>query len=308
MIYSIVLPIYNEAGNIPELHRRLTKVMTNIGKPFELIYVNDGSSDESGQLLAELQDAVVVSFRKNFGQTAAMDAGIKQATGEFIITLDSDLQNPPEEIPKLITAQQEQRVDVVSGWRKHRQDKASKHFVSRGANMLRKIFLEDNIHDSGCSLKLYRRECFDDLDLHGEMHRFIPGLLQWRGFTIGEVVVEHAARTAGVTKYGYSRIIKGLVDMVSVWFWRKYSSRPLHLFGGSGLVLAGSGSVGLICLAVARLFFDFSLSTSIWPTITILFILVGVQLFISGLLAEILIKSYYQGGRTTYTIKQVTRR
>ncbi|MFA5994812.1 MAG: glycosyltransferase family 2 protein [Patescibacteria group bacterium] len=303
--YSVIVPVYNEAGSLKELHERLVKVLAGLDQPFELIFVNDGSTDNTAESLITLKPLTVITFRTNFGQTAALDAGIKQAQGDIIITLDGDLQNPPEEIPKLLAKLDQDNLDVVSGWRKNRQDPTSKHFTSRVANVLRKIFVQDGIHDSGCTLKVYRRYCFNELDLFGEIHRFIPGILKWQGFKIGEVVVEHAPRKTGVSKYNSGRMLKGLVDMLGLWFWRRYSSRPLHLFGGTGIICATLGSVLLIGLAIARIFYGYALSTSIWPLVAALFIIVGIQLFIFGLLAEIMIKNYYQNGRKAYTVKSI---
>ncbi len=306
-MYSIVVPVYNESGSIAELHKRLQAVCATLDSDYELVFIDDGSTDDTAKILDTLSPATIIRFRKNFGQTAALDAGIKHAQGDYIITLDSDLQNPPEEIPKLIEAMRSQGVDVISGWRKKRKDSQSKHIVSRGANMLRKMFINDGIHDSGCTLKMYRRECFENIDLYGETHRFIPGILRWQGFSIGEVEVEHHERVSGTSKYTYKRILKGFVDMIGIWFWRKYSDRPLHLFGGTGIMFSALGFVMLFGLAIARVFFAYSLSSSIWPLIAILFILVGIQLFISGLLADILIKNYYQNDRTPYTIKSIDK-
>lgn len=305
-MYSVVVPVYNEAGNIKELHRRLVAVMAQLDGSFELIFVNDGSTDGTADALAALTPATVITLRKNFGQTAALDAGFKHVSGEIVITLDGDLQNPPEEIPKLVKYLHDQRLDVVSGWRKQRNDTFMKRIISRGAYGLRRFFIDDGIHDSGCTLKVYKRECLAELHLFGEIHRFIPGVLKWQGFTVGEVVVEHSARTSGLSKYGSNRILKGFVDMVGLWFWRKYSSRPLHLFGGTGVLLTLLGGLMLAVLAVARLVWEYPLSTSIWPLMAILFILVGLQLFITGLLAEILIKNYYRE-RLPYSIAQVVR-
>ena len=306
-MYSIVVPVYNEAGNLKQLHKRLLDVMSAVDGSYELIFVDDGSTDDTVNVLAELQPLTVIRLRKNFGQTAALDAGIKHASGDHIITLDADLQNPPEEIPKLIAALKDQNVDVISGWRKNRKDTLLKRFVSRGANGLRKLFIDDQIHDSGCTLKIYKAECFAEIDLHGEIHRFIPGILKWQGFSVGEIAVQHDLRTSGTSKYNWRRIVKGFIDMVGVWFWRKYSSRPLHLFGGSGIAISFIGFVLLIWLAVARLFYSYPLSTSIWPMIAVLCILMGVQLFISGLLAEVMIKNYYRNGRQPYSIRRIIK-
>ncbi len=308
MKYSIIVPCYNEAGNVQELQKRIKQTMSAVGHDYEIIFVDDGSIDNTYQKLNQLTDLKIIRFRKNFGQTAALDAGIKEARGEWIITLDGDLQNPPEEIPKLIARQKETGADVVSGWRHERQDPWLKKTISRGANLLRRIFINEGINDSGCSLKLYRAVCFKNLDLFGEIHRFLPGILRWQGFKISEVKVEHAPRHSGRTKYNWQRILKSFVDMIGVWFWRKYSSRPLHLFGGTGFILFSAGfGMGLV-LVVLRILKLISLQTTIWPLVSVLLILVGIQLFISGLLAEILIKNYYHGSRTPYNIERIEQK
>jgi len=307
MKYSIIIPVFNEEGNVKELFERTKKTMGALNEQYEIIIIDDGSSDKTYQNLQSLAPIKVIKFRKNFGQTAAMNAGIKEAKGEFIITLDGDLQNPPEEIPKLI-AEQKKGFDLVSGWRWQRKDPFFKNFISRGANLLRKIFIDEGIHDSGCSLKIYKKECFNNLDLFGEMHRFIPGILKWQGFKIGEVKVEHAPRLHGQTKYNFTRVLKGLVDMVSVWFWRKYASRPLHLFGGSGIVAFSIGFIILFILFILRILNIISLSDKIWPTIAVFLMLAGIQLFVSGLMAEILIKNYFSGDRKPYNIEKIEER
>lgn len=305
-MHSVVVPIHNEAGTVVELHKRLVQVMAKLGENFELIFVNDGSTDDTARLLDTLRPLTIVSFRKNFGQTAALDAGIKQAKGDIVITLDADLQNPPEEIPKLIRYLQDQPLDVVSGWRKDRKDSMMKKIISRGAHWLRSLFLNDGIHDSGCTLKVYRRACFQDVDLHGESHRFIPAILKLYGFSVGEIPVDHQPRLAGKTNYSNNRILKGFVDIVGLWFWRNYSHRPLHLFGGLGVTLVVLGGLLLLLLAIMRLVWAYPLSTSIWPLVAVLSIVAGLQLFITGLVAEVLTKTYYREGRTPYTIKSVS--
>lgn len=297
--------MYNEAGSVSELHRRIVAVFETLHEPFEVIFVNDGSMDDTAQQLQTLRPLTIITFRKNFGQTAAIDAGIKQASGDVVITLDGDLQNPPEEIPKLLHYMTEHNLDVVSGWRKQRHDGLMKRFASRGAHWLRSLFLNDGIHDSGCTLKVYRRHCFQDVDLHGESHRFIPAILKLNGFSVGELIVEHQARITGRSNYSSDRIIKGFVDIIGLWFWRNYSHRPLHLFGGVGVVLVGLGGSLLVLLAIARLIWEYPLSTSIWPLVAVLSILAGLQLFITGLIAEVLTKTYYSEGRKPYTIKSV---
>ena len=305
---SIVVPLYNEEGNVKELHRKIFEAVQKIGRPFEIIFIDDGSKDGTLAEAKTLSPLKLVVFRKNFGQTAGFDAGIKAATGEIIITMDGDLQNDPSDIP-LLLQKMDEGYDVVSGWRHKRQDPWSKKIPSRIANLLRKLLIHDNIHDSGCSLKAYRRECFKDVDLFGEMHRFIPAILQLEGYKVGEVKVSHHPRVHGVTKYNWKRGFKGLVDMISIWFWRKYSHRPLHLFGASGVVLFALGSLVLFWMLVEKVYFDNSIADRIWPLVGIFFTLIGVQLFISGLLADIAVRNYYQARhRMNYSIREISQR
>ena len=303
---SVVVPVYNEEGNIIELHKEIKDVCEKNHYKYEIIFVNDGSSDKTAELCKKLEPVKYIGLRKNYGQTAAMDAGIKAAQYDYIVTLDGDRQNDPADIPMMIQYMNEKGLDVVSGWRKNRKDTFMKRFISRGANMLRHMIVHDGIHDSGCSLKVYRRECFDGITLYGEQHRFIPALLKIKGYTVGEVVVNHRPRTSGKTKYNWHRTIKGFVDMVSVWFWNKYASRPLHLLGGLGILfcLIGTGcgiwSIVLFCLG-------FKMSNNIIPPIlTVFFIIMGVLMFIFGLMAEILMKIYY-GVHVdkSYSIKEI---
>jgi len=303
---SVVVPLYNEEGNVKELHQRIKDACQNLGKSFEIIFVDDGSTDGTAKDCVGLTPLKLIRFRKNFGQTAAFDAGIKTATGEIVITLDGDLQNDPADIG-LLLEEMDKGFDVVSGWRWQRKDTFMKKFFSRTANLLRKILIQDKIHDSGCSLKAYKRECFKDVDLFGEMHRFIPAILQLQGYTVSEVKVSHHPRVHGKTKYNWRRGIKGFVDMISVFFWRRYASRPLHLFGGGGIIFSFLGVAILIWMAVEKIFYGASLSEKIWPTIGTFFILVGIQLFVFGLLADIMIKNYYKNhNRMNYSIKSIT--
>lgn len=302
---SVVVPLYNEEGNVAELYRKIYEAVQKIGRPFEIIFVDDGSKDGTLEAARGLSPLKLIAFRKNFGQTAAFDAGFKAALGEIIITLDGDLQNDPADIP-LLLAEMAKGYDVVSGWRFNRQDPWSKKIPSRIANLLRKMLIHDDIHDSGCSLKAYKRECFKDIDFFGEMHRFIPAILQLEGYRVGEVKVSHHPRIHGVTKYNWKRGIKGFVDMISIWFWRKYSHRPLHLFGATGVVLSSLGGAILLWMMVEKFYFGASISERMWPLVGIFFALVGVQLFVSGLLADIAVRSYYQGRhRMNYNIREV---
>jgi glycosyltransferase involved in cell wall biosynthesis len=287
--YSVIVPVYNEKENVRPLYEEIKEVMESLKKPYEIIFVDDGSRDETLSLLKTLESVVIISLRKNFGQSTALDVGIKESRGEILITLDGDLQNDPKNIPLLIS-ELTKGYDVVCGWRKNRKDSFTKRFVSYGAKFLRRIFVNDGVHDAGCTLRVYRRFCFDGLDLYGEMHRMIPAILKWRGYQVGEVVVNHRPRVAGNSKYSYQRIIRGFLDMVTVWFWRKYEDRPLHLFGTLGLILVIVSILGGGYLAILRAFFDYRLSDKIWPLLATTTFIAGIQFFIFGLIADLIIK------------------
>ena len=302
---SIIVPLYNEEENVKELHQKIAEAGRNIGKSFEIIFIDDGSTDKTVENCKNLTPLKLIRFRQNFGQTAAFDSGIKNSEGEIIITMDGDLQNDPSDI-ELLLKEMQKGYDVVSGWRWQRKDSIGKKIFSRTANLLRKILIKDKIHDSGCSLKAYKRECFEDVDLFGEMHRFIPAILELQGFKIGEVKVNHLPRVHGKTKYNWKRGLKGFVDMVSILFWRKYSNRPLHLFGGGGIIFSVIGFAILIWMAIEKIFYHQPLSEKIWPLVGLFMIMVGIQLFVSGLLADILIKNYYKSrNQMNYSIKTI---
>jgi glycosyltransferase involved in cell wall biosynthesis len=302
---SVVVPLYNEEGNAKKLHEKIVDACRKLGRGFEVVFIDDGSTDKTVEECKALSPLKLIEFRKNFGQTAAFDAGIKNSSGDIIITMDGDLQNDPADIG-LLLSEMDKGYDVVAGWRWQRKDSFSKKLFSRTANLLRKIFVHDTIHDSGCSLKAYRRECFENVDLFGEMHRFIPAILEMEGFKISEVKVSHHPRVHGKTKYNWRRSIKGLVDMMSIWFWRKYATRPLHLFGGSGILFSIAGLAILIWMAIDKIFFGVSISEKIWPLVGVFLIMVGIQLFVSGLLADILIKNYYKNRNSmNYSIRNI---
>ena len=303
---SIVVPVFNEEGNIANLHKEIKDVCEANGYIYEIIFVNDGSSDGTDKVCRTLKPLKYLCMRKNFGQTAAMDAGIKAAQNDYIVTMDGDGQNDPADIPAMINQLLETGVDVVSGWRKNRKDTFMKRFVSRGANFLRYLMVHDGIHDSGCSLKVYKRECFKGVNLYGEQHRFIPALLRIKGFTVGEMVVNHRPRTSGYTKYNWKRTIKGFVDMISVWFWNKFSTRPLHLLGGAGMIFEilgfACGIWSIVLFAMGR-----KMSNNIFPPLlTIFFVTIGLIMIIFGLMSEILVKTYYGVHvDTPYSIKSI---
>ena len=302
---SVVVPVFNEEGNVRELHKEILEACKKENYNFEIIFVDDGSKDKTPEICKELKPLKYIRMRKNFGQTAAMDAGIKAAQYDYIVTMDGDRQNDPADIPKLVNYLEENDLDIVSGWRKNRKDTVMKKFTSRVANFLRGIIVKDNIHDSGCSLKIYKKECFDHINLYGEMHRFIPALLRIKGFEVGEVVVNHRPRTAGVTKYKWKRTIKGFVDMISLWFWSKYAVRPLHILGAGGMV---SIFLGVVCAIWSIVLFalGYKMSNNIMPPLlTVFFIIVGLLMFIFGLMSDMMSKTYYGSGiDKSYSIKE----
>lgn len=305
---SFVVPVYNEVENIAKLHGEILEVAQKLGTDFEIIIVDDGSTDGTHKKLQQLQPVTIIRMRSNFGQTAALDAGVKAAQFPYIITMDGDLQNDPHDAPGLVQYLEEHDLDVVSGWRKNRKDSISKKIVSRVANVLRTWLVEDGIHDSGCTLKIYKKECFDNINLYGEMHRFIPALLKMRGFHIGEMAVNHRARHAGTSKYNFKRTLKGFADMVMIWYWNRYAVRPFHFLGTIGmLIILFSFFAGL--MALKEFFRGQDMSETFWPMFTLLSFLIGLQFLILGFISDMLMKTYYgQSGHTAYTIREVIRR
>lgn len=302
---SVVVPVYNEEGNIEALHREIKEVCEANRYEYEIIFVDDGSKDRTSKLAEGLKPLKYIRMRKNFGQTAAMDAGIHAAKYEYIVTMDGDRQNDPADIPRLIAYLEENQLDVVSGWRKDRKDTVMKKFVSRVANFLRGLIVKDNIHDSGCSLKIYQKECFEYVRLYGEMHRFIPALLKIKGFEVGEIPVNHRPRTEGVTKYNWKRSVKGFVDMISVWFWNKYAVRPVHLLGTWGLIFLFFG-VLFGGWSVVLFFLGQNMSNTMQPFLCIFFVICGLLMFILGLMSDIILKTYYGSEiDVPYCIKEV---
>jgi glycosyltransferase involved in cell wall biosynthesis len=303
---SIVIPIFNEVENILTLIEEVKAVCACRGYKYEIIIVDDGSTDGGGEAVAGLVPITVIRFRRNFGQTAAFDAGIRAAKYEFIVTMDGDGQNDPADIPRLVDHLLANDLDVVSGWRVIRKDKFSKRFISRGAYFLRKIFLHDPIRDSGCSLKIYRRECLDKIRLYGEIHRFIPALLQMKGYSIGEIPVNHRSRRAGRTKYNYFRTLKGFADIMLLWFWRSYAIRPIHLLGGLGcLFIAFAALFGLRTFYLFIM--DRKLSSTLEPLLTVFTFITGLLFLSLGIVTDILIKIYYAvTDQAPYSVRDVT--
>ncbi len=306
MYLSVIVPVLNEGGAVVTLYREILAVCQRIGKPFEIIFVNDGSSDNTLEVLKSLSPIKIINLRRNFGQTAAMDAGIKAAKGRYLATLDGDGQNNPSDIPNLIKKLEQDDLDVVSGWRKNRKDTTSKRYSSLLAAFVRKFLINDGIHDSGCSLKVYKKECFEKVNLYGEMHRFIPAVLKIKGFRIGEEIVDHRPRTTGRTKYNWKRGVKGVLDMIGVWFWQKYANRPLHLFGGMGvLMMIVSVLAGFMAL-YAKFFRNQDLSNTAWTVLSMFGFFIGLLLFVFGLISDMLSKIYFGSTNDTpYDVREV---
>lgn len=295
---SIIIPIYNERENIYPLYEALNRELSLLGKEFEVILVDDGSRDGSGELLRELalKDCrfKVVILRRNFGQTAAMMAGIDFASGDILVPMDGDLQNDPADIGALI-AKLDEGYDVVSGWRRNRQDaEIKRNFPSRIANQLISKISGVHLHDYGCSLKAYRREVIKGVKLYGEMHRFIPIYASWFGAKVTEIPVKHYARLHGVSKYGLERIGKVILDLLVVKFLAKYATKPIYLFGGFGIALVLiSLFSGLWALAL-KLFWGTSFIQTPLPLLTIMMLITGIMSILMGLLAEIVMRTYYE--------------
>jgi glycosyltransferase involved in cell wall biosynthesis len=297
MEISVVLPVYNEVGNLVDVYEEVTAVLETHFLDWELICVDDGSTDGSTQQLVELQrrdDRVqVIQFSRNFGQSAALDAGMKRARGDVVVTMDSDGQNNPADIPTLVDTLRAERYDCVVGWRTDRHDPLSKSLASSVAGALRRRFLDTELHDYGCTLKAFTNEAANAIDVRGEMHRYIPPILKWRGYRVGEVPVNHRERRTGRTKYGWRRLPKGFMDLVNVWFWQKYSARPIHVFGGLGVIAGFIGGVSGLYSVYLKVAQSVSLSDTALPLFAVFMILLGIQFFISGILADISIRNYF---------------
>jgi glycosyltransferase involved in cell wall biosynthesis len=309
---SITIPIYNEAGNVGTLYNKVRTAMDKQTRPWELILVNDGSSDGTDELLdaiAAKDDHVkVVHFRRNFGQTAAMMAGFDFAKGDVIIPMDGDLQNDPEDIP-LLLAKLDEGFDVVSGWRKDRQDNALKRNApSIMANRLISWVSGVRLHDFGCSLKAYRREVIEGVRLYGEMHRFLPIYAKWHGAEITEVVVRHYARTHGESKYGLERVLKVIADLVTVKFLDRFQQKPMYIFGGAGLIMfLISGFAGFLACFFKWLWEPSKpfISTPL-PVLCLVAGAAGVLCILLGLLAEMIVRTFYESqGKRVYMVRAV---
>jgi glycosyltransferase involved in cell wall biosynthesis len=309
---SVFLPVLNEEPNLLLLHEKLDEALMTLGRSAEIIYVDDGSSDGSLRILRELarldRRVRVVALRRNYGQTAAMAAGIDAARGQVLIPMDADLQNDPADIARLLEKLDE-GYDVVSGWRKNRQDKLiTRKIPSMLANRLISWIGGVPLHDYGCSLKAYRRESLADVHLYGEMHRFIPIYASWAGARVAEIPVEHHARTMGQSKYGLSRTIKVVFDLMTIKFMASYQTKPLYVFGGVGLTTL---AFSVLCAVVA-----FLMKYADWPhhadfvqtplpVLAMVMLVLGIQFFLMGLLAEMQVRTYHESqSKSIYAVRE----
>ena len=307
---SIVIPIHNEAPNLRELVREFSSVLAAAGRPYEILLVDDGSTDESFEILRELQAADprlrVIQFRRNFGQTAAFAAGFAHARGRYIVTADGDLQNDPADIPSMVAAL-EQGSDIVCGWRKDRKDTfINRRLPSIIANKLISWATGVKLHDYGCSLKVFRAEVVKPLRLYGEMHRFLPALASEMGVRVSEQVVNHRARRFGTTKYGISRTIRVILDLLTVKFLLSYSTRPLQVFGLYGVIMGAVGTLVCAWVAYEKYFTAWDGDRTWLLLLGILLIMAGFQLLTLGLLAELQSRTYHESqNKPTYAIRTV---
>ena len=311
MELSLVIPIYNEEENLPLLMDAITAALDPLHRTWEVIFVDDGSRDKSMEVLRQFsqkdpEHVRVVSFRRNFGQTAAIAAGIDHAQGGVIILLDADMQNDPADIPMLL-AKLDEGYDLVSGWRRDRKDnRLTRTLPSNLANGLISRVTGVHLHDYGCTLKAYRREALEGFRLYGEMHRFIPVFAHSVGAKITELPVRHHPRKFGVAKYGLERTVKVILDLFTVKFLLSYSSKPMHLFGGSGMALMSIGLLDLFYLFVRRTFFNVPASTSPLLLVGVMFVILGFQSILMGLIAELLARTYHESqSKTTYTVREL---
>lgn len=295
---SVVVPVLDEAGSLAILYRELTEVLERLQRPYELIFVDDGSRDESFRILEKLHrqdDRVrVLQLRRNFGKAAALSVGFAHARGQVIATLDADLQDDPAELPRLL-ATLEDGNDLVSGWKMHRQDPVSKRWPSRLFNAVTGRLTGLRLHDFNSGFKVYRRAVVEEMRLYGELHRFIPILAARRGFAVGEVPVNHRSRRFGRSKYGAARFVRGFLDLLTVLFLTRYTRRPLHLFGGLGLLSLGTGVLVNLYLTVLWILGTRPIGNRPLLAFGVLCILVGIQFFSLGLLSELVLSFQARG-------------
>ncbi len=309
MKISIILPVLNEEENLVDMNTEITGVVENMDVDYEIIYIDDGSTDRSFDILSSLREEnpniKVIQFRRNFGQTAGLAAGFDYANGDVIITMDSDRQNDPNDIPMLLDKINE-GYDLVSGWRFDRQDAwLSRKLPSKIANGLISKITGVKLHDYGCSLKAFRREVIENIRLYGEMHRFIPAIASWMGVRIAEVKVNHRARVAGTSKYGISRTFRVILDLITVKFLLQYSARPIHFFGGIGLASGVTGFLIALVMMIQRFFYAVPMGDRPLLLLAVLLMFIGLQFITFGLLGELMTRTYHEAqDKPVYVVRQ----
>ena len=307
---SVIVPAKNEARNLPVLIERLFPVLRGLNRSFEVVIVNDGSTDGSLEILRLLAGSYpelrIVDLARNYGQTAAMMAGIDHASGEVLVPIDADLQNDPADIPRLL-AKLDEGYDVVSGWRKDRQDAAiRRNFVSRMANIMISKLSGVHLHDYGCSLKAYRRSVIGPVRLYGEMHRFVPIYASWYGARITELPVNHSPRLHGRSNYGLERVGKVILDLMVVRFLDRWIGKPIHIFGGFGLLWFAVSMLSMAYMLYLKFFDHLSMIQTPLPVLAAMSFMMGVMSICIGLVAEIVVRTYYESqGKTNYHAREV---
>jgi len=304
---SLIVPLYNEVENIPKLLESLKKILEPLDYPWEVILVNDGSTDQSEELLNKLLKAypnfTALHFKRNFGQTAAWAAGFDYAKGDILITLDGDLQNDPADIPRMLAIMEKEGVEVVAGWREHRQDESLRMGLSFIANRIINKTLKTQVKDSGCSLRLIKRSALKGITLYGEMHRLFPFLLVQNGASIAQTPVNHSPRLAGKSKYGFNRTIKVLLDMVTVLFLTQYQTKPMYMFGSVGFGFMGLSLLSAVVIILRRIIWQGEWISPLLFVMTTFFS-VGITCILMGLLAEIQVRGWFESsGKKSYVLK-----
>ncbi len=303
---AVIVPVLNEADSVHELCERVAEVLRGLGRSYEIVFVDDGSTDGTSERVRDARErdraVKLVRFRRNFGKAAALVAGFEASVAPILITIDGDLQDDPEEIPRFLEMLEGEGLDLVSGWKQNRQDPISKRWPSKLFNWVTRRLAQVEVHDFNCGFKAYRREVVEEIALYGELHRYIPVLASRRGFSVGELPVRHHRRKHGRSKYGWDRFYKGLLDLITVLFITKYTRRPLHLFGVLGLVALGVGFCINLYLAVLWVGGE-SLSNRPLLLLGVLLMLLGIQVLTTGLVGEMITFKSFRGS-DSYSVKE----
>ncbi len=308
MDISVIIPLYNEDESLKELNDWIVRVMLSNNFSYEIIYIDDGSSDNSWKeiekLSAENKNIKGIKFRRNYGKSAALNRGFNAAIGDVVITMDADLQDSPDEIPELFKMIKQKGFDLVSGWKKKRRDPITKRIPSKFFNRSTRIMSGIKLHDFNCGLKAYKKNVIKSIEIHGEMHRYIPVIVKWAGFSnIGEKIVDHKKRKYGITKFGFERFIKGYLDLISIIFISKFGKRPMHLFGTLGTLIFIIGLIIAAYLAYSKFFMaEYKMTERPLFYFGLLAMMIGTQLFLTGFLAELISRSSHD--RNQYLIEK----